>query len=460
MHSRSKTRRTFLKALGLSTALSPFIPYLDGMAEAASATFPKRLLLTFAPNGTIESRFWPSGSEQGFTFPPGVITEPLAPFRNSLIFPKNLARKKPRGGGPHEVAMASLWTASSLNENSAGGFDFAKSPSIDQILAAKLPQQTPFQSLALSVAHDEQIGGDLDVSTKYMTYSASNTPVLPDPDPYHVFNSLMLSGGGMKIVTTPALAAVRAQRKSVLDLVLGELNTLGGKVGAQDRDKIQGHIASIRDIEKRLEAPAVAAVPSGAVCAPPTLSPGLESKLYDNDSFPDLLKMQSDLTVAALACDATRIATLQWSRTFSMLRHTWLDPAAPQHHTNSHLTTDDAVNWQYRMSHWYAEQLAYLLKQMSSVKEGNGTLLDNSLVVWGYDMNYGAVHQLEPAIAVLAGRLGGAINTGNTGRLLDFQSKYDWSQLLVTVCQAMGASDVNVVGDLGVSGTLPGVLNP
>src|SRR4051794_7042093 len=112
---RSQSRRNFLKALGLSASLAPFVPYLNRQAEAAAVPgFPRRLLLTFAPNGTVESKFWPVGTETQFTFPAGQITESLAPYRSSLIFPKNLTRQTPRGGGPHERAMGSLWTGSSL----------------------------------------------------------------------------------------------------------------------------------------------------------------------------------------------------------------------------------------------------------------------------------------------------------------------------------------------------------
>jgi hypothetical protein len=459
MSRRQLCRRKFLEAIGIGAALSPFVPYLNRDAEAASQAFPKRLVLTFAPNGTVESKFWPQGGEADFSFAKGQITEPLAPYRSKLIFPKNLTRPKPHGGGPHEVAMGSLWTACSLLPDQAGGYGFAAGPSIDQILVGKLRNETAFASLALSVAHDEQIGGDLDATTKYMIYSGSGRPVLPDPDPYHAFGSLLLSGGGNGSVTPDALARVRAERKSVLDLVLSELDALDKKIGAEDRDKVESHITGLRDIEKRLEAP----VPTAGApeqCTPGRPATGYERKLYDNDSFPALLKMQTDLLVAALACDATRIASVQWSRTFSMLRHTWLDANAPQHHTNSHLTSDEAVTWQYRMSYWYAQQLAYVLERMNAVTEGDGTLLDHSLVVWGYDMSYGAVHDISPTVAVLAGSLGGAIDTGENGRLLDFESKYDWTQLLVTICQAMGASDVNVVGDLGRAGTLPGLLKP
>src|SRR3954462_8542860 len=106
-----QTRRGFLSALGLSAALGPFVPYLNRRAEAAG--FPKRFVLTFAPNGTVESRFWPQGTEDRFAFP-GQVTEPLAPFRKSVIFPRTLASQRARSNGaPHQSALGCLWTGSS-----------------------------------------------------------------------------------------------------------------------------------------------------------------------------------------------------------------------------------------------------------------------------------------------------------------------------------------------------------
>jgi hypothetical protein len=454
---RDSSRRTLLKALGLSAALAPFVPHLNRMAEAASPSpFPRRLLLAFAPNGTVEDRFWPVGGETAFTFPAGQITEPLAPFAKQLLFARNLTRPDVRGGGPHEVAMGSLWTGSSLNADPGGmnGYGFAKSASIDQIIAAKLAPPTAFPTLELSVAHNEQLGGDTDPTTKYMIYAGPNTPKLPNDNPYQVLSMLMVSGqdGGTGPLGPDAMADARAEKKSVIDLVLAELDVLGRKVDAEDRQKVDAHVAGLRDIEKRLEATATA---PGATCANPAVAPGYDRRLYDNDSFPALVTMQNDLAVAALACDRTRIASVQWSRTFSMLRHTWLASNAPPHHTNSHETTPEAVDWQYKMSRWYCQQLSYLLGKLAAVKEGNGTLLDNTLVVWAYDMNLGAGHVLAPHVAVLAG---GVMNTGTNGRLVDFGGKYDWTQMLVTICHAMGATDVSSVGDLGRSGEIPGLL--
>ncbi len=456
-------RREFLKLLGVSGALLPFVPYLNQMAEAAGSSgspsgFPRRLLLTFAPNGTIESQFWPTGTETQFFFSKGCITAPLAPYKSSLILAKGLNRSRQHaGGGPHETAMGGLWTGASLlpDPSGMGGYEYASGPSIDQIIASAIRPTTPFPTIALSAAHDEQVGGDLDPTTRYMTYSAAGLPVLPDPNPYHVYQTLIASGG----LPAGDVALTLAQRKSAIDLVLGELTKLEPKVGMEDRAKIDAHVAGLRDIEQRLAAGATPGTQCSSM-APPT---GYENLLLDNDSFPALVKMQNDLVVAALRCDLTRIASVQWSRTFSMVRHTWLDGPggganAPPHHTNSHETTPDANTWQALMSNWYCQQFAYLLSQLAAVPEGNGTLLDNTLAVWAYDMNLGAGHVLEPAIAVLAGGLGGTMITGAGGRFVDFQKGRDWTQMLVTICHAMGATNVTRVGDVSYVGTVPGII--
>ncbi len=457
---KPQTRRAFLKALSVSAGLAPFVPYLNQRAEAAgNAEFPRRLVLTFAPNGTVESRFWPTGTETAFSFPEGQITAALEPYRASLIFAKNLTRAKGHGGGPHENAMGSLWTGSSLGQSSdqAGGYGFPKSASIDQIIASRLAQQTPYKSLALSVAHSEQLGADTHAATKYMTYSGADQPVLPDADPYHVFRALVLSGGGTPTLNAASVALSRQRLSSVIDLVLADLSELDAKIGSEDRAKVEAHIDGLRDLEKRVQVPLNTQVPEA--CSTPDVPAGFAGKLYDNDSFPSLLSMQNDLLVAALACDQTRIASVQWSRSLSLLRHTWLGANAPEHHLNSHETTEAAVSWQYRMSTWYCQQFASLLGKLSAVKEGNGTLLDNTLAVWSYDMNLGAGHILPPHVVVLAGGLGGKTITASGGRLVDYQRKYDWTQMLLSVCGAFGVTDLNRVGDLGVAGPIPGLFN-
>jgi hypothetical protein len=456
MRRPAPTRRELLAGLGLSAAVAPFVPYLDRFAEAATAA-PRRLLLTFAPNGTVESRFWPTGAEETFTFPAGCITEPLSPFRRSLIFAKNLKRARPPRSGPHEGPMASLWTGSSLDANG-----LPRSGSIDQLIAAKLPRETAFASLEASVHHDEKEGANQSETTKHMCYTAAGQPVPPESNPYTLFSRLMLTpssgnGGG---VTTDDLARVRAQNQSVIDLVNGELAELSMKVGRADRAKIDGHVSALRDLERQLQAsmpaPGGAMSAGPAACTPPTLDPVYQTTVDSAAAFPQVLKLQSDVMVAALACDRTRVASLQWSRTFSMLQHTWVGITDP-HHTQSHKTDAASLDGQAKISNWYAQQLAYLLGRLSRVQEGSATLLDNMLVVWAYDMNDGAVHETQPGIAVLAGGLGGKLKTGSNGRLLDLAG-YDWNQLLATISLAMG-TDISQVGDLGKGGPIAGLLN-
>src|SRR3954447_16556663 len=181
--ARHHARRRFLAGLGLSAAIAPFVPYLDRFAEAAPAAgFPRRLLLTFAPNGTIERKFWPTGADESFAFAPDCITGPLAPHRASLIFPRGLARARPARSGPHEGPMASLWTGSSV-----GADAFPKSASIDQLIAARLPRETSFASLEASVRHDEKEGANQGIVTKHMCYSAAGQPVPPESNPYSMF---------------------------------------------------------------------------------------------------------------------------------------------------------------------------------------------------------------------------------------------------------------------------------
>jgi hypothetical protein len=456
------SRRRFLAKLGLSAAVAPFVPMLDRFARAASTgAFPARLLLTFAPNGTREHLFWPTGGEETFTFGADCITAPLAPYRSSLIFPKGLARARPPRSGPHEGPMASLWTGSSV-----GADGFPKSPSIDQIIATKLPRETTFASLEASVRHDEKEGANQGIATKHMCYSVTNQPVPPEPDPYAMFDRLMLGAppgatpppGGM---TTADLEKVRAQRKSVVDLVRTELTVLSSKLGSAERARIDGHVTALRDLERQLEASTAPAGDGGGTptrgCSAPALDPAYRAMVQSNDAFPAVLKLQTDVMVAALACDRTRVASIQWSRTFSMLQHKWVGVTDP-HHTQSHKTDPAALDGQARVSNWYARQLAYLLGQLASVKEGNGTLLDNCLVVWGYDMADGAVHETNPGVAVLAGKLGGRMRTGANGRLVELPGN-DWSQLLVTIAHAMGLTQVTNVGDLGKTGPIPGLLN-
>ena len=444
------TRRDFLGRIGMTAALAPFVPYFNGQAEAQpGGAFPTRVVLLFTPNGSVPSQYYPTGSENDFMFTPGSISEPLAPFKSKLILTKGM--KRPRGGGGgHESAFRTMWTGAGQSGGGGGFGGYAAGPSIDQMIAKALPpMQTTFPSLQFGVQHDGP-GANPTVLTS-MTYSGSAQPLAPESNPYTMFDRLMLGSAGAATGITPEqLEKTRARRKSVLDLVREELNGLAPKIDRSDRIKLQQHLSGISSIEQRLNNPKNPAA-GGSNFKVPSIRAGID--LRANESYPELLGIQNALAVAALASDRTRVASLQWSRSFSQVRHTWVG-VSMEHHTLSHMTAAKDIMQKYAIERWYAERMAELYRQIDTVPEGNGTLLDNVMIIYCNDLTEGAAHSVSPAIAHVAGRAGGKLKTG---RLLDL-SAYDFTQLLVTAAHVMGVTSINQVGPLGKAGDIPGLM--
>jgi hypothetical protein len=443
-------RRDFLAAAGAG-ALAPFVPVLNRRAEAAGA-FPKRLLLVFSGNGTVEEQFWPVGEGTNFTFKPGSITEPLAPYAKKLIFPRGLHRKT-SGSGAHEQNIGGLWTGCGL----VSGFGYPSGPSIDQVIVQALNPTTDFKSLQFGVQCDSFNRGGNKPVLKCMTYSGSNAALKPEDNPMAMYSKLMLpTGAGGPVVDPNAgdAAKLRARRKSVIDAVMGDLKALSTSIDSEDRQKLEHHLDSISSIEKRLDMPITPGT-AGAGCRAPDVSKAMYSAtaLADNANFPAILDIQNRLAVAALACDRTRIASVQWSRSFSPIQHTWVG-VSTDHHTLSHKTDAASMAQLFHINRWYGERLGELLGYLDSVKEGNGTLLDNTIVVWGNEAATGN-HNANPGITVLCGGSGGLLKTGQNINL----TGSDWSQLLITLAQAVGATSVNKIGNLGMKdGNLPQLM--
>jgi hypothetical protein len=445
---RRQGRRSFLQSLGVSAALAPFLPRFDAEAEAQSGEFPRRLLLVFTGNGTLADQFWPTGSETGFSFGAGSITEPLAPFRDKLLFPQNL-RRLTSGSGAHEKNMGGLWTASELVEVNG----YPTGPSVDQIIAQSLSGSATFDSLQFGVQCDSFNTGGNKAVLKSMTYSGRNQVLTPEDDPLAVFDKLMLGEVAEPAPSSPdpELARIRARKQSVLDAVRGDLQSLTPRLDRSDRHKLEQHLEGLRDIERRLQEPLAGGMASGCFApdAPDSSFADAEARKA-NANFPAIMAVQNRLAVAALACDRTRVASLQWSRSFSPIVHEWAD-VHTDHHTISHKTDPESLAQLLRINRWYGERFAELLGELDAVAEGDGTLLDNTVVVWGNEAVDGN-HDASSAVFLLAGGCGGALRTG---RLVD-AGGYDWSQLLVTLCHALGVTSVDRVGDLDMkSGDVP-----
>jgi hypothetical protein len=441
-HAFSLSRRAALTTCGSLAALPLLDAMLPSRARADVPVYPRRFVVFFSSCGTIAPNWTPTGGERDFQLSP--ILAPLEPFRDDIVVIQGVDQQGGGAGVGHQAGMGGMLTGNGLNPGpfSAGGTSagWASSLSVDQRIANAIGNDTAFKSVELGV----QVGVADNLGR--MCYAASNRPLPPEDNPYRAFARVFAP-----LTTDPAeLARIRAHRLSVLDRVAGRFDRLSARLGAADRQKLAAHLGSIRDIESRL---AVVPTPRPA-CQVPALDAGIAPAA--NDSFPEIGKLQMDLLVMSLACDLTRVASLQWSRSASPVRFTWLH-LNELHHDLSHRGDDDAdaIDKLTRINRWYAEQLAYLIGRMKQIPEGDGTLLDNTVILWCNELAKGNVHGRADAPYVLAGRAGGALSTG---RFLRFDGSVPHNNLLLSLIHAMGQDDSSFGNPDWCTGPLAGLL--
>jgi hypothetical protein len=452
------TRRNLLRG-GLAATAT--IPLLDARRAAGqTVTYPKRFVVFATPNGTRNSLFWPTGTETNFNL--NTFTPDLAPYKSKLTFLKGIKLNPSLQNGAlggtlgseHARGTGGMLTARPLKSgtqfksfgNTTSGWGSGQS--LDQYLAGKLAPNTTFASMQLGVhVRDTEVRARI-------SYAGADMPIPPREDPKDVFAQLfgMPSGGGT--TTDPALARLWAQRKSIFDASNNETTRIRSLVGRTDRDKLDAHLTAMRDVEKRLVGMTGTMTGGGLTCTKPTTQPDIDLK--NDDLYLRAGQAQMDLAVAALACDQTRIITFQWSYSESEHLFGFLGLSG-NHHVISHDFSSSGANYNAynQIQIWYQAQFAYLLQKMDAIKEGDKTLLDNSIVLWATEIGESTQHDLMMMPYVLAGSAGGKIRAG---RLLDFSSnRRDNNQMLVSIGQAMGDTLTSFGDASGATGPLPGL---
>ena len=432
-------RRALLAGLGIA-GLAPFVPLLN--ASAAEA-IPKRLLLYFTPHGTIWDAWVPSGTEKDFKL--GPILQPLERHKKKLVVMSGIGMRDVGDVFPHTKGLPRLWTGSNLLANkdfSRGGlsYGFASSASVDQYVSQKIGGHP---SLEFGVRCKDSH------PAKRMIYKGANQPLPPATDPWEIFNRLFsgsVSGG-------PSGDALLAERKSVLDLVQAELNALSQRVSKVDQFKIAAHLDAIRTTEARL-------VEQAATRTSALKGPTLGTKVDPNQvpNTPAILDRQAELIASAFAADVTRVASLQYTiGDVDANPYPWLG-FNDDHHLTTHKGDSDtgARNSLIKIYTWYADRFANLLDKLDAIPEGNGTMLDNCIVVWGSEVGKGNNHSGSNAPFIVAGGGSGAFQTG---RFLQYPNSVVHNRLLVSICHAMGVDDVTTFGLLDTGqGPLDGFL--
>ncbi|HEX2736239.1 MAG TPA: DUF1552 domain-containing protein [Polyangiaceae bacterium] len=463
------SRRNLLRGGLAATAAVPLLDARRLLGQTESATPPMRLLVVHTPNGTRNDYFWPSGSDSSYTL--NEYTKPLAGFEQKLMFLKGI-RHVPAvvgdngfngglNGSEHARGTGGMLTARPLSSGNFKSFmatsGWGTGISIDQQIADVLDPPTTFKTLQLGIhVRDAEVRGRI-------SYRGADQPVPPREDPSDVFDTLF---GGALMGTasdgSPAedvtLARLRAQRQSVFDLTKNELTRLEQHLGMEDKAKLEAHMDSIREIEKRLggdgTTPAGSPAVGSAGCTAPS-GLNFDVDLNDDNSLLDTGHLQMDLAAAALACDQTRIMTLQWSYSESEHLYKFLN-LDRNHHAISHDWSGTQGFTEYgQIEVWLAEQMAYLLGKLDSYPEGDGTLLDNTIVFWATEIGESTKHDLTLMPYVLAG--GG--QKLRTGRLVDYgDTRHDNTKLLISLAQLMGAESITSFGDdSGAQDTLPDI---
>lgn len=476
MKRLSIDRRRFLKLVGATALTYPFLRGLPSYAGPGNGTEPVYLVLLYTSCGCVRYKWGaqgpaPTGASAAVTSPL-VFRDTLSAFTQAGPMKADLTSSvivldglnvAAANQGSHEAGMAALWTGQFIKNSGSN----ATGASIDQAIAPLLTSQLgisrPYPTISL-MAQSSADTPQRTVDTR-MLYDASGNWVDPYSDPASALTTLFPSAAATDAGAGSAggPAKTGALRPQVLAQVNSELTSLQARLCTQDRQQLQAMQSVWNQAQTQLQNAAAAA----ASCVVPTLTGQPAS---GTDPFPWNVAAMSNILAMALACDLTRVASLQMSQALSPVTHTWIDnTAAPQqqtHHIYSHqgptslysLGSDlydepSSLTSQYPqqlidIDAWYAEQVASFAYTLSQLKTATGkSLLDQTVICWGSELDMGAAHNHDDTPFVLVGGAGGALKTNQLVRFpLNLpgnnpatNNRYH-NDLLLTLAQAMGVS--------------------
>jgi len=433
-------RRMFLRGAGITLAL----PFLESMvpavtALAQSAARPKtRLATIFAPHGWSPT-YWADGDPtvpltEGRNVGLGFIHAPLKPWQDKLTIVSGLdatAAMPPPGssGGDHSRASA---TFTGTSPKKTAGADIYGGVSIDQIVARKYGQDTLLPSIQLAI---EDPGANTGIcgwgySCAYsnsVSWAAPNKPLPHEINPKLVFERLYGDGA-----TPEERQARRAASDSILDAVTSKIGRLQSRLPASDRSRLNDYLDAVREMERRI---AIAAKVSGE-------SPDIEVPFGVPESFDEHIKLHFDLQALAFQGDITRVSSLMVARDVSLRAYPESGVRTANHPASHHGEDPKRREDWARINLYHMKCFAHFLKKLSDTPDGDGTLLDHTLVVWGSNMGNANQHSHVGAGYLLAG----GASAGHQPKKLTVHESGPTSNLLLTVVQKMGV-DIDSIGD-------------
>jgi len=424
---KSLPRRAFLRGMGVTIAL----PLLDAMtpAFAAGANPAVRLGFVYVPNGIIMNKWTPKGEVADFQFAPTM--KPLETFRERLLVFSGLAQVQGRalgdGAGDHARAGATFLTGVHPKKSE---INIRAGVSADQIAARELAKHTQFASLELGI-ESNQLAGNCDSGyscayTNTISWRGDTTPLPVENNPRAIFERLF--GDGESTDAAARLAMFERQR-SILDYVSGSLARLNGNLGPGDRAKLDEYADAIRDIERRIQK----AEQQNAAMKLPVM----ERPSAVPEEFEDHVKMVMDLMALAFQADLTRVITLMMAREGSNRPYRSIGVSDGHHNLTHHQNDAEKIAKVTKINEQHVKLFAYLLERLKATPDGDGALLDHSLILYGSSISDGNLHTHHDLPIVLAGGGAGQVK-GN--RHIVYPKDTPLNNLLLSMLEKAGVS--------------------
>ncbi len=460
------SRRTVLKGLGVSMCL-PLLEAMQPLAALADTAKdkkvrpPVRMAVLYMPNGVHPKAWTPAGNGSNFELSP--ILAPLSNVKSDLLVLTQLMNRQSIEGDGHYVKVAPFLTGTHITKTTGADLRCG-GVSLDQIVAQRLGSLTPLPSLELSI---EPVTGYVDANVGYtaiygshISWNTPTTPVTREINPQLAFDRLFRAQGS-------AGRGVSPRDASVLDAVLDDAKSLQSKIGTADKHKLNEYFDAVRSIETRIAFDA--ARRAGEYAGDPLARKEIErlgGRIRDYYKDPAHLsergidhteqtRLMLDIMVLAFWTDSTRVATFMFGNEVSGKNFSFLPGVSGSHHEISHHSNEAAKLEQYqRINIWHTQQYAYMLEKMRGIKEGDGTLLDNSMVMLASGMRDGNAHSPYDLPILLAGRGGGTLATG---RHLVYEAKTPLCNLYHAMLNRMGVPTAQF-GDS--TGELAGIADP
>ena len=434
--NRAMDRRTVLRGVGAAMA----IPLLDSMSPVIAAqpadTRPVRLAFCYVPNGIIPGDWLPSTTGQNFDFRPTM--RPLIAHRDDMLVLSNLAQLNGRalgdGAGDHARAGATWLTG--VHPKKTEGADIQAGISADQIAARHHEKETQYGSLELGLEEPFLAGGcDSGYSCAYTNTLSWRGPTMPNPvqvNPREIFERLF----GDSDTTDPTARLHRmAQDRSVLDFVRADAYKLRTGLGVRDQQKLEEYLASVRDIERRIQK----AEHQAATMA----MPSIVRPVGIPDSFEDHAKIMADLMVIAFQTDMTRVITFMMAREGSNRSYREIGISDGHHSVTHHQNDPEKIAKTQKINEHHVKSFAYLVQRMKETQDGDASLLDRTLLLYGSSIREGNVHDHHDLPLVL---VGGKATGIQGGRHIRYQDETPMNNLLITMLDKSGIA-VEALGD-------------